>query len=102
MKEDDAYEVKFSLYCFLQAINFAMITKKENFESDLYTKIIRMHLSDLATIVAFGKVMEDAAKLYISTNPLVATGSSRQYDSLDEYFAKYITFIVSSNSMIML
>jgi cytochrome P450 len=96
MKEDNPYEVKFSLHLFLQAINFGLITKKVNFDSDLHTKLIRTHLSDPTTIAAFGPVIEEASKTFLERNPLVVKGQTTgQFNSLNDWCTQYITFVTS-------
>ena len=96
MKEDNPYEVRFSLHSFLQAVNFSTITKKENFESDLHTKLIRTHLGDPATVATFANVIEHAARSYIKINPLTRIRDDFiHYDGLNDYFSHYIAFVVS-------
>ena len=70
LAHDNPYEVKFNLHAFLQAINFSIITKKENFDSDLHTHLIRQHFGNPTTVAAFAKTIEEAAQLFVRLNPL--------------------------------
>ncbi|KAI1339407.1 heme peroxidase [Xylariaceae sp. FL0016] len=94
MKDDNPYEVKFSLHKFLESINFSIITKKENFDSDLHTKLIRTHLGDPKTIAAFGPVVEEASKEFMQRNPL-STGAATRHANINDWINEYITFVVS-------
>ena len=97
MKEDNPYEVKFNLHSFLGAINFSLITKKENFDSDIHTKLIRTHFGDPATVAGFSGIIETAAISFIQANPLVQPNSStQQHDDLNEYLSRMITYVCSS------
>lgn len=94
MKEDNPWEVKFSLHGFLKCINAPIITKKENFESDIHTKLIRRHFGDPKTVAAFGLVIEEAAKSFLTRSPL-SQGAPQRHEGLNDYFSRYITFVVS-------
>ena len=96
VKHDNPYEIRFNLHSFLKAINFELITKKENFDSDIHTQLIRQHFSDPATVAAFAMTVEEAAQLFVSLNPLAPDDSGgNRYDGLNAYFSHYITFVVS-------
>ncbi len=96
VKEDNQYEVRFSLHTFLEAINFPIITRKENFDSDLHTNLIRTHLSNPATVAAFGPMIVEASKEFLKRNPLVPEGQSKfNFASLNDWCNQYITFVAS-------
>ena len=96
MKHDNPYEVKFNLRAFFKAINFDIVTKPENFESDIHSQLIRQHFSDPATVGAFAKITEEAAQTFVETNPLVSNNDVQsKYNGLNDYFTHYVTFVVS-------
>lgn len=96
MMQDSPYEVKFNLHAFFKAINFSIITKPENFDSDIHTHLIRRHFGDPATVRAFSNIVEDAAKSFLEQNPLVPdTSVEKRFKGLNDYFIHYITFVVS-------
>ncbi|KAG8533893.1 uncharacterized protein KY384_001634 [Bacidia gigantensis] len=92
MKEDNAYEVKLNEHAFMEAINISIITKKENFDSDIHNRLIRNHFSDPSTVAGFATTIEEAAQLFVKTNPL---STSKSHDDLNDYFSRYIAFVVS-------
>lgn len=94
MRIDNTYEKKFSLHEFLKAINFPIITRKENFDSDIHTKLIRSHFGDPATVARFVPVIENASKDFLKLNPLVTAGSDT-HASLNDWINEYITSVVS-------
>ena len=96
MKHDNPFEVKFNSHAFLQAINMSIITKKENFDSNIHTQLIRQHLSDPGTVAAFSNTVEEAAQLYLRLHPLATNNNTdKRYDGLNDYFSHYIAFIIS-------
>ena len=96
MKGDNPYEVKFNLHAFLKAINFGIITKKENFDSDVHTHLIRKHFGDPQTVAAFSSTVDEASALFIRLRPLTAgTNDEQPYERLSPYFSRYITFVIS-------
>ncbi|PNY19822.1 Uncharacterized protein TCAP_07465, partial [Tolypocladium capitatum] len=96
MKDDNPYEVKFNLHQFLQAINFSIITKKENFDSDLHTKLIRTHFGDSKTVVAFGSLIESASNEFLQRKPLARPGSPGKHaGGINDWINEYIAFVVS-------
>jgi cytochrome P450 len=96
MLEDDFYETKYNLSNFFRVINMPIILRKENFDTDLHTKLIRTHLSDPATITSLGKTIESAAAKFLQTQPLVPVGTkSQSYTELTSYLNKYITSVAS-------
>ena len=85
MKHDNPYEVKFNSHAFLQAINMSIITKKENFDSDIHSQLIRQHFSDPATVAAFSNTVEEAAQLYLRLHPLATNNNTdKRYDGLKD------------------
>ncbi|KAK4221571.1 heme peroxidase [Podospora fimiseda] len=95
IKEDNPYEIKFNLHQFFVAINCSIITKKENFESDIHTKLIRTHLSDPETVSKFGPVIHQASNEFINRNPLAADKSQNHPNGINDWIDQYITFVVS-------
>ena len=96
MLDDNEYEAKFSLHEFFKIINIAIITNKENFESDLHSKLMRTHLSNPETVFRFQETIHLASKLFLRRNPLVLNcKSSERHNGLNGYITKYITFVVS-------
>ena len=96
IKHDNPYEVRFNLHALLKSINFSIITKPENFDSDIHTHLIRQHFGDPATVHAFASMVEEAAKTFLTRNPLVPeTNIESKYKGLDDYFTHYISFVVS-------
>lgn len=94
MKNDNPYEAKFNLHQFLGALNFSIITKEENFESDLHTKLIRENFGNAETLAQFASVIEESSQEFLQRKPLT-TGSASKYDSLNDWINEYITFVVS-------
>ena len=93
---DNPYEASFSLRSFMQAINMPIITKKENFDSDIHNQLIRIHFSDPAIVAAFSRVIEDAMISYIRLNPLSDSNHvSQHHDGLNGYFSRCICYIIS-------
>lgn len=90
IRSDSKYEVKFSLHDFLALVNFGLITQKENFDSDIHTKLIRMHLGNPETLKHFARSIDEAAQMFLDRNPMEA-----RYDSLNNYIDRYIVFVVS-------
>ena len=95
MRHDNPYEVKFNLHALYRAINFDLITRKENFDSDLHNNLMRRHLSDPATVSAFSKTVEEAAKSYVRLHPRAKDTGNQRYDGLNDYLFHYITYVVS-------
>ncbi|KAK8073414.1 Alpha-dioxygenase 1 [Apiospora phragmitis] len=95
MKQDNTYEVKFSLSEFFKTISMPIITKQENFDSDLHNKLVRMHLSDPATVSAFGAVMEEASREFLRRRPLASGSRPSRHASLNDWSLDYIVFVVS-------
>ena len=96
MLDDNEYEAKFSLHEFFKIINIAIITNKENFESDLHSKLMRTHLSNPQTVARFQETVDHASSLFLSRNPLVVDGkSSERHNGLNDYITRYITFVMS-------
>ncbi|KAK8102082.1 heme peroxidase [Apiospora sp. TS-2023a] len=95
MAEDNRYEVKFSLAKFFKTINMPLITKQENFDSDLHNKLVRTHLTDKSTVSAFGSVMEEASKVFLGRRPLASENGPRKHASLDEWALDYVAFVIS-------
>jgi len=96
MMKDNTYEVTFNLHKFLRVINFSIISRKENFDSDLYTKLIRNNFGDQKTVAAFAKTIEAASKEFLQKNPLApANGTSQHHNGLNDYFDRYITYVIS-------
>jgi hypothetical protein len=92
----DKFEVKFSLHEFLRAINFDIITLKENFETDLHTKLIRAHLGDPVVLRHLAGIIDFTAKEYFEVYPLIPEGSDEVHlNGLNNYFSHYIAYIVS-------
>lgn len=90
IQADNPYEVTFSLHGFLSAINFALITQKDNFETDVHTKLIRAHLGSRETLREFLVSIDEASRLFLDRNPL-----SGHQGGLNAYINSYITFVVS-------
>ena len=94
--DDNSCEKRFSLHGFLESINAPIITGRENFESDLHTKLIATHFGDPETIRKFGRTIELAANDFIQLNPLVPEGEiSLRHDGLRNYCTRFITYTVS-------
>jgi peroxidase len=95
MLADDQYEAKFSLHAFLSAINFPLIVHKDNFESDLHTKLIRSHFGDPETVSKFGKTAMQASEQFLTQQPLLSPREpEHHYPGLISYLMKYITAVV--------
>lgn len=95
MLADNPYEAKFSLHAFLSAINFPLIVHKDNFESDLHTKLIRSHFGDPETVSQFGNIAMQASEQFLSKEPLLSSGEpEHRYPGLISYLMKYITAVV--------
>ena len=96
MLDDNEYEAKFSLHEFFKIINIAIITRNENFESDLHSKLMRNHLSNPETVSRFQETVDHASNLFLRRNPLVLQGkSSERHQGLNDYITRYITFVTS-------
>lgn len=95
MRDDGAYEVKFSLSAFFKTINMPLITRQENFDSDLHNKLVRTHLSKPETVSAFGVVMEEASEEFLHRRPLASKNSPRRHASLNDWALDYVAFMVS-------
>ena len=97
MLADNPYEFKFSLHAFFSAINTPLITHKNNFESDLHTKLIRSHLGDPETIEQFGKTIMQVSEQFLSKEILLHPGEPEyHYPGLISYLLKYITAVVGA------
>lgn len=93
---DNPYEVRFSLHSFMQAINMPIITKKENFDSDIHNQLIRFHLSDPSTVAAFSDVIREAVYSFINSNPLSSNSyAGNHHDGLNDYFSRCICLVIS-------
>lgn len=96
IKEDDQFEARFSLHDFLAAINFAIITKDINFESDLHTKLIRFHLEDGRTLESFARTIDQATEMYLDKHPLIPQKEmSQEYDDLSPTLLDMVTYVMS-------
>jgi peroxidase len=92
----DEHEVKFSLHEFLRAINFDLITLKENFDSDLHTRLIRTWLCDPSNLKRLVPIIDCSAQDFLKMNPLTQkAGDEVQLDGLNNYFTKFIAYVVS-------
>jgi peroxidase len=95
MLADNPYEAKFSLHAFLSAINAPLIVHKDNFESDLHTKLIRSHFGDPGTVSQFGNTAMQASEQFLSKEPLLSSSEpEHHYPGLMSYLMKYITAVV--------
>ncbi|EJD54239.1 cytochrome P450 [Auricularia subglabra TFB-10046 SS5] len=92
---DGAYEVRFSLHEFLRTINSDLIVGKENFNTDLHTKLIRTHLTDRETLKGFAQTVATAAQEFISRNPLAVGEHEKHYVGLNDFLDQYIVFVMS-------
>ena len=73
-----------------------IITKKEDFDSDVHNQLIRIHFSDPATVASFSRVIEGAVIWYIRLNPLSDNNHvSQHHDSLNDYLSRCICYIIS-------
>jgi len=95
MLADNPYEAKFSLHAFFSALNFSLVVHKDNFESDLHTKLVRLHFGDPETVSQFGYTAMQASEQFLSKEPLLSSGEpEHHYPGLMSYLMKYITAVV--------
>jgi peroxidase len=93
MIADNPYEAKFSLHAFLSAINFPLIVHKDNFESDLHTKLIRTHFGNPRVVSQFGETVMDASNKFIGQS-LPSTVDGKHFPKLVPILMNYITAVV--------
>lgn len=95
LKQDNPYEIRFSLHAFMRSINFPLITKEINFDQDLHTNMVKANLTNSKKVGAYHQVLEDASYEFISRNPLTNDGRPTKHDEINDYLMNYITFVFS-------
>jgi peroxidase len=93
MEADNPYEVKFSLHAFLSAINAPLIVHKDNFESDLHTKLIRIHLGSPEVVSQFGQTIMRASDRFFQQR-LSSTVDRQFIPKFVPILMDYITTVV--------
>lgn len=93
MMDDNPNERIFSLHKFLAVINFPLIIHKDNFESDIHTKLIRKYLSDDSRMSQFGNTVLHASNRFIDANLPNARGRMHLPEFVPTLM-QYITAVV--------
>ncbi|KAI0437232.1 heme peroxidase, partial [Xylaria telfairii] len=95
IKEDNECELKFSLHLLLKAINFDIITKPENFESDIHTELIRTNFGNRDTVAQFSQAIEEGSQEFLRRKPLATSSTPSHHLSINEWLNEYIAFVMS-------
>ncbi len=95
MRDDNPYGVHFDLNRFFASLGAPLFLGADNFATNLHATLIRTHLGDPATVRAFTRTMDAAARDYLAAHPLVPTNSTNgaaELPQLAEYMDRFSTY----------
>lgn len=94
MMADQELEAKFNNHEFYAAVNVPLIVGRENFETNLHTLLVRVHLGDPDTVRSLGATVYEASGKYLQQK-LPLDGTTKHLDQFATFLMDYITNVVA-------